>query len=193
MPTRARSWMITAASVAALSCASGCLDNKLEDTAVAKQSYIAQQRDFADYLDWMAFPRDVTEEHGGVVGTTTIYVKELPPEGEHEFPVGALLVKTMKPVDTSTLTIHAMAKRGSGFNAKGASGWEFFEMLPTKTGTPAILWRGEEPPSGEIYLSLLTAKMATTAATTEQKCNDCHGNGTDGMLGDDIVELIKQP
>jgi hypothetical protein len=192
MATRADILASAVLCAAVLSCASGCLDNKL-DPSDAPTVYLAQQTDFADYLKWMAFPSDVTEEHGGVIGTTTIYVKELPPANEHAFPVGALVVKTMKAIDSDTMTIHAMAKRGSGFNADGALGWEYFELILQKNGTPAILWRGEQPPSGEMYQSLLGTTTPSTAAATEGNCNDCHASGTDGMLGNDIVDLIKRP
>lgn len=179
----------------ALTGLAACLDNKLEadETPVGvKKVFIAQTRDFAPYQDWMVFKHDVSTEHGGLVGTTTTYVSELPDTTTHTFPIGAILIKTIKTASSDSLTIHAMTKRGSGFNADGALGWEYFELQLTSKGTPIILWRGEAPPSGEMYQALLGASN-TDQPTTEGKCNDCHANGKDGMLGDDIVGLLGDP
>jgi hypothetical protein len=174
--------------------AGACLDNELEPstTTGVKRVFIAQTRDFAPYKEWMVYEHDVSTEHGGLVGTTTKYVSEMPDATTHEFPIGSMLVKSVKALSADALTIHAMAKRGSGFNANGARGWEYFELQLNSKGVPYILWRGEEPPSGEQYQALLGA-TATDQPTTEGKCNDCHAGGKDGMLGDDIVELLDDP
>ena len=51
---------------------SACLDNKLEEQqGSAPNVFIAQQGDFADYQKWMTFDKDVPDDHGGVIGTTT--------------------------------------------------------------------------------------------------------------------------
>lgn len=169
-------------------CASACLDNKLEpgQEVAASGSFLAQQRDFAPYKDWMTFENDVTTDHGGVIGTTTVYLNELPENGQ--FPVGTITLKTSKAANSDDITVHAMAKRGKGFNTQGAAGWEYFELLLSKSGAPYILWRGEKPPSGEMYQALPGAKMASA---TEGNCNDCHADGKDGMLGDDLVNLLN--
>ena len=174
--------------------ASACLDNELEPTTEAsvRRVFIAQTSDFAKYQDWMVFKHDVSTEHGGLVGTTTTYVSELPDATTHTFAIGAILIKTIKMASSDVLTIHAITKRGSGFNADGTLGWEFFELLLNSKGVPYILWRGEEPPSGEQYQALLGASK-TDRPETEGKCNDCHAGGRDGMLGDDIVGLLGDP
>ena len=174
--------------------AGACLDNELEPTTVAgvKKVFIAQTRDFAPYQEWMEFKHDVATEHGGLVGSMTTYVSEMPDTTTHEFAIGSMLVKSVKTPNSDALTIHAMSKRGSGFNAEGARGWEYFELQLNNKGVPYILWRGEQPPSGEQYQALLGASK-TDQPTTEGKCNDCHAAGKDGMLGDDIVELLDDP
>jgi hypothetical protein len=171
----------------------GCLDNKLEDTGDAgvKRVFIAQTHDFANYMDWTTSEQNVMDDHGGVIGTTTVYLSETPDKDTHEFPIGAILVKTMKPVDSDDMTIHAMSKRGSGFNAKGALGWEYFELLLSKTDVPYILWRGETPPSGEMYQVLLGANNRSSGATPEGDCNSCHASGQDGLLGDSVLGLLN--
>jgi hypothetical protein len=169
----------------------GCLDNKLaEGPAAERDVFIAQQRDFAKYLDWMIFEHDVQNDHGGVVGKTTVYLNELPPEESKGFPVGTMLLKTMRPVDSADMSIHAMVKRGSGFNPKGALGWEFFELaLSKKSGAPFILWRGEDPPSGEQYQLLLGANNLMPMAD-ESDCNSCHAYAKDGTF-DSVADLLK--
>jgi hypothetical protein len=174
----------------------GCLDNKLaEDPASAvgeKRVFIAQQRDFGEYRDWMTYEKDVTDDHGGVVGTTTVYLNEMPEDGAEKFPVGTMLVKTMEPADASRLTIHAMVKRGSTFNAMGALGWEFFELALNKNQVPIILWRGADPPSGEMYQQLLSKNDIAPSTMDEASCNSCHANAHDGTF-DDIADLLTSP
>jgi hypothetical protein len=166
-----------------------CLDNTLGDDPVgARKVFIAQQRDFANYTQWMPFHNDVVEDHGGVVGTTDMYLNQLPTEGSSTFAVGTMIVKVMHAVDSDMTTVHAMTKRGNGFNPNGAQGWEYFELLLDKDGTPVILWRGEDAPTGEQYQLLIGT---STMTTTETSCNSCHANGNDGMLGDDIAGLLK--
>jgi len=170
-----------------------CLDNKLEEDGAqsgARSVFIAQTRDFAKYEDWMQFEHDVTTEHGGLSGTTTTYVSELPDATTHQFAPGAILVKTLKMSNSDSVTIHAMAKRGTGYNLDGALGWEYFELQLNSKRVPYILWRGAEPPSGEEYQALLGANNISDQPMTEGRCNDCHAAGKDGMLGDDIVELL---
>lgn len=168
-----------------------CLDNELEPTAdgAAPSTYFAFARDFAPYKDWMTSETDVQDDHGGIVGKTTVYVSKMPDKQTHAFDVGSMLVKTMAPSGTDELTIHAMSKRGVGFNVSGAQGWEYFELLLNSDGSPFILWRGAAPPSGEMYQSLLTANDRS-GQQLEGDCNSCHADGRDGMLGDDVLELL---
>lgn len=169
---------------------SACLDNKLDTDDVERTTeFIASTSDFAKYKDWMSFARDITSEHDGVLGTTTIYVRELP--NAQKFAIGSLIVKTMQANDTNELTIHAMSKRGGTFNSTGAVGWEYFELMLNKAGTPYILWRGEKPPTGEQYRLLLGS--TNTSTTTESDCNTCHDSGHDGVLGDDLNSLFTAP
>ena len=189
-------------SIAALPLALGlcaCLDNKLapNDAAdggtVPKRVFLAAQRDFADFRDWMTYAKDVPDDHGGIAGTTTVYLNEMPPEGADKFPVATMLVKTMAPADGSRLTIHAMVKRGGTFNPKGTIGWEFFELALNKSDVPIILWRGDEPPDGEMYQQLLSkADIAPDMMGEEQSCNDCHASARDGTF-DDIADLLTAP
>jgi hypothetical protein len=168
-------------------CACACLDDKLAAMPVgAKTTFIANNSDFANYSDWMTFEQDVTDDHGGLAGKTTVYLNKLPPSGATAYPIGTIIVKTMQASDSDTFSIHAMAKRGNGFNPSGTRGWEFFELaLNKKTSLPYYLWRGEDPPSGEQYQAILS-KNAVSPSMTEQKCNGCHAlpSFTDGTFGE---------
>src|SRR5678816_722926 len=53
------------------------------------------------------------------------------------YPTGTMIVKAFLP----SWELFAMAKRGGGFNAKGALGWEFFR-LKLVNDTPVIVSRG---------------------------------------------------
>ena len=53
-------------------------------------------------------------------------------------------------------------KRGAGFNADGAAGWEWFQLANGPGDAPTILWRGVGPSDGDAY-------GADTGG-----CNGCH-------------------
>jgi hypothetical protein len=165
-----------------------CLDDKLAKMPDGgpPRAFIAQDEDFTPYADWTSFNED--DKHGDGSGTTTVYLNKLPPKGATSFPVGTIVVKTMQATDGSMFSIHAMAKRGNGFNAAGARGWEFFELALNPKGVIFYLWRGENPPTGEQYRAILS-KNNVVASTPELKCNDCHKglsfrDGTSGHLAD---------
>jgi hypothetical protein len=191
MDTTVRALRTTAGSVLVALSLCACLDNKLADDATQTSSvFIAQRRDFADYSTWMTFEREVPNGHGGVAGTTTVYLNELPSMDARQFPIGTILVKTMQAADSGATNIHAMVKRGAGFNPKGTLGWEFFELaLAKKDGQAFWLWRGEKPPSGDQYQVLLgQAQMDPRDAETD--CNGCHANAKDGTFGE-LADLLK--
>jgi hypothetical protein len=59
-----------------------------------------------------------------------------------------------------------MAKRGCGFNAAGARGWEWMELSETPDGV-TVVWRGLGPPAGEVY------------GGDPAGCNSCHAACSD--------------
>jgi hypothetical protein len=162
------------------------------DAPVAeKKLFIAQNSSFKNYQDWTAFKITVKSEHEGLSGETAIYVSQLPNTETKTFPVGTILFKTTLVNGFDKPVVHAMSKRGSGFNADGALGWEYFELLMGKGDVPYILWRGSKPPAGEMYQALLGAMSVVRPMTTDADCNSCHEQGTDGALGDDVLTLIN--
>jgi hypothetical protein len=184
----------TAAALACVLSASACLDNQLDEDQVAgdKRVFIAQAGDFLSYEDWTSFERKTTSEHGGAEGTTKIYVSELP-DAEKKFPIGTILFKSTQLEGDERPVIHAMTKRGSGFNPRGVLGWEYFELFLGKSGAPLILWRGAEPPSGEQYQQLLGAENLDRPMVGEDgDCNGCHVTGEDGVLGEDLLRLLDE-
>lgn len=172
-----------------------CLDNQLDTDGEVevgqKNLFIAQTRDFRAYEDWMVFEHEQKADHGGLVGKVSVYVNELPDPETHLFPVGTILFKTMDIEGADRIIIHAMVKRSLSYNAQGALGWEYFELIFEADGTPVILWRGQDPPPDEKYQALLGAQNLDTSLETDGTCNSCHKDGQDGVLGKDLQELLN--
>lgn len=150
--------------------------------ADSASTFVAMQSDFADFATW-----DRTSVPGSETGTghgatsKSVYLNFLPEDGATEFAVGTMLVK-VTPVDDGR-AIHAMVKRGGGYNAEGAVDWEFFELVMADDGvTPVIDWRGIEPPFGSGYLCVIDE--GDTAVVAD--CNGCHMAGS----GNDFVHSI---
>jgi hypothetical protein len=82
--------------------------------------------------------------------------------------VGTIIVKEIINDDPTQNDMVARVKRGGTYNARGASGWEWFELRSTSDGVAGILWRGVGPPAGESYLG-----------NVDGGCNACHGGADD--------------
>ncbi len=138
-------------------------------------TFIALQRDFLDFEQWEAFgPPKASTGSTHLAGPFTVYLKARPPKGSTAFPVGTVIVKSAFPTELAgEEKLFAMAKRGGDFNADGAAGWEWFELVRSK-GVPVILWRGIGAPAGEHY------------SQVDGTCNDCHR----GSLGNDFVNSL---
>ncbi len=120
-------------------------------------SPIALASDFQGYETWESIVLPAVD--GGTAHSSdarTVFIKQRPPAGSTEFPVGTLIVKQM-PFNT-----FAMSKRGGTYNTNGAKGWEWFDLEHHSSGAVVIAWRGLGPPVGEEY-----GKSSAT-------CNDCH-------------------
>jgi hypothetical protein len=99
-------------------------------------------------------------------GPRTEYINTAPPHGSTAFPEGTIIVKELGANDPPNHHLFTMVKRGCGFNAGGAKGWEWMEIKEDGSGV-SILWRGAEPPAGEAYSS------------DASSCNSCHTGCTD--------------
>lgn len=135
------------------------------------ETFIALQSDFATFRSWPS-QGVATADTGHVTGDRVVYLNAEPEAGVTSFPVGTILVKTIQWEGGED--VHAMAKRGGGFNPDGAVGWEWFELVSAEDGTPVIKWRGASPPEGESYGSL-PGGSTDTADTITGDCNQCHG------------------
>lgn len=166
-------------------------------TGCADPGFVATEADFGGYETWTRFDRGeqpVPPSHPS--GQSVVFVSELPPPGATEFPTGTMIVRVTPGAlpDPGTWEVHGMVKRGAGFNADGARGWEFFDLLlwPDDSGhySPRILWRGTSPPQGNGY-------EAPEGGGVELACNHCHAAATDNdsVLGPelDLDSLLVPP
>jgi hypothetical protein len=159
-----------------LATAPGCflaLDHDMPE-GPEPERFIALERDFAGYTSWPSVVVGTAPIEGhATTGPRTVYVNMVPDEGADHFPVGTIFVKTGAGAEGTGGTgdqVHAMVKRGAGFNQSGARGWEWFEVgAPTTAGAP-IVWRGFEPPNGESYACLPGQPCGEGAGD----CNGCH-------------------
>ncbi len=138
----------------------------------AQEPFIALERDFQGFEGWTKVNLDGRPTLGAAhsAGEAHEYINELPAAGVKTFPVGTILVKTMKSerradagASAPGTDVFAMVKRGAGYNAKGTPGWEWFELRPRPDGSLGIVWRGVNPPDGEGY-----------GRDVSGGCNDCH-------------------
>ena len=155
---------VMAVTFAGLACGPGG-----ENPGATGSTFIALQKDFQGYDQWEPFPLADTSGTGDphADGPRTVYLNKRPPTGSTTFPVGTILVKAPTGPEADTRQTFAMVKRGGTYNAKGATGWEWFELGRATDGSTAIVWRGLGPPAGEGY--------GTAAAT----CNECHAAAKD--------------
>lgn len=131
------------------------------------EPFIALERDFQGFSTWKSFdlgfqPGDV--DLGEPPGTRTIFANQLPEGGMAKFPIGTIFVKKIVGEVPENDRVFGMVKRGAGYNAIGAVGWEWFELSLDAEGKVTILWRGVAPPPGMGYGTSLNGS-----------CNICHG------------------
>jgi len=156
----------------ALLCLAGC-QKTVPRTLPAREPFIALERDFQGFEAWTKVNLTSRAASGAAHAAEDAheYINQMPPPGSHTFPVGTILVKTMKSERRSAdagaapheTDVFAMVKRGAGYNGKGSPGWEWFELRPRADKTLGIVWRGINPPDGEGYGRDVTGG-----------CNDCH-------------------
>jgi hypothetical protein len=159
------------------------------EAAVPTGEYVAIERDFAGFDAWTRFDRGaqpVGPSHPD--GETFVYANHLPPRGSSAFPVGTILVRMTRPADPSsdpsTWEVHAMAKRGGGYNDDGALGWEYFdlqlEIAADGSRVPRIRWRGEDQTTGDGY--------TVPDGGVIFSCDHCHATAVDNdfVLGPEL-------
>ena len=130
--------------------------------------FIAMERDFQEFRSWgsLALPEAEAQGLTHRAGPGRVYANALPPVARPDFPVGTVLVKETVPDRLGRVRLLAMVKRGGGFNARGARGWEWFELEERSDHRVGIVWRGLGAPGGEEY-----------GGDPDGTCNSCHGSG----------------
>jgi hypothetical protein len=159
------------AAALVLSKATGCGGDGAAGEAIEPGTFLAFETSFRGYHQWEAFPVETADEIPNsphLAGKRTAYLNQRPPPGSTSFPVGTIIVKEIVNDDPTKSDVVARVKRGGTYNARGATGWEWFELRTPAEGTSGILWRGVGPPSGESYLG-----------NVEGGCNACHVGGDD--------------
>lgn len=137
-------------------------------------TFVAFASHFQGFHSWTSMPAvPPASADPGLHGTVPwrAYINRTPAKGMTSFPQGTIIVKETLEPDPTARKVFAMVKRGGGYNAQGATGWEFFELLNLPGDAPSIKWRGVGPPSGEMY------------GGDPNGCNGCHG----GARGNDFV------
>ena len=134
--------------------------------ADAGEPFLAFATSFQGFRSWPSYHSDGPRPGSyppDVLGPRTQYINQRPPHGQTTFPVGTMIVEAR---ESGERKIFAAAKRGGGYNPRGATGWEWFELREAADGRVSLAWRGLGPPAGQTYGS------ASGAST----CNECHGN-----------------
>jgi hypothetical protein len=151
------------ACVAALASCGGA-SSDASDPAPPLTTKIAFADDFAGYHGWTSFACGIGSlGNDHLQGPRRVYLNRLPPAGATAFPIGTIFVKESGDGPPETRHVFASVKRGGGFNASGAVGWEWFELANGPGDRPLILWRGFGPSNGDAYGGDATGG-----------CNGCH-------------------
>jgi hypothetical protein len=146
----------------AVACLAGCPPP--DTVADAPSTFIAFTESFQPFRTWTSFHSDGpgSDEYPnnpGVLGPRTQYINQIPPPGSKQFPVGTMIVEVR-----DSGSIFASVKRGGGYNADGATNWEYFELTEGSDAnkTVTMVWRGVGPPLGDTY------------GGDPNGCNSCH-------------------
>jgi hypothetical protein len=132
-------------------------------------TFLAVGSSFTGFRTWEKFP--IAAGPNGTIhtaGARTEYLNRAPPPGSTSFPVGTIIVKESDDEPLVSRQIFARVKRGGGYNAKGAVGWEWFELENVDEQRVTLIWRGVGPPVGEVY-----------GGDPDGGCNGCHGVAKD--------------
>jgi len=122
---------------------------------------------FNNFCNWNSAPAMNSEDAGDGVhsgGPLTVYWNNSPHHGSTTFPKGTIILKESQESNSSMRTAFAMVNRGCGYNADGATNWEWWSLADNGNCTMTMLWRGPVPLMTEVY----SGKPAGD-------CNGCHG------------------
>lgn len=158
--------LVAAASVVV---AAGCTSGTEDDPPVG-DTFIAFATNFTGYQDWEETVIDTGTVPASthLTGKRVVFINKKPPPGSTTFPVGTIIVKQLEENPDGEIQVFAMVKRGGGYNSKGATDWEWFELQDLDDEKVKIVWHGVGPPVGEKY-----------AGDPNGGCNVCHGGAAD--------------
>lgn len=164
--------MLRAVPLLAILC-SGCVldfDTEGRGEAEVREPFIVFQRDFAPFRSWDVYvlPDTGLRSGHGSLSPSYMYVtgtRDTPFDAP--LPVGTIIVRTRELGPPEEWTVHAMVKRGGGYNEEGAVGWEWFDLRLDAEGTPIIVWRGEGDASDP-------GTYGPDVDGSPLGCNDCH-------------------
>jgi hypothetical protein len=142
---------VASGALAAPGCGGG--ERPARASPPARAPFIALERDFQGFRLWEAIPLPTRAPSGitHLAGRRTEYLNARPAAGTRTYPVGTILVKEIDAGAPEGHQLVAMVKRGGGYNARGARGWEWFELRDRGDGSVGIVWRGLNAPDGESY------------------------------------------
>ncbi|MFO0613773.1 MAG: hypothetical protein U0414_14370 [Polyangiaceae bacterium] len=151
-------------ALAAVAIGAGC-STGADDAAPPGDTFIAFATNFTGYHDWSETVIEGTSTPASthLAGRRVVYINKKPPAGSTEFPVGTIIVKELEDNADGELQVFGMVKRGGGYNSKGATDWEWFELQNLPEDKVKIVWHGVGPPAGEKY-----------AGDPNGGCNVCH-------------------
>jgi hypothetical protein len=164
------------ASTLALTLFSVCTACALElDTAglaaeEVREPFIAFQRDFSEFMTWEMHElpdTGVRSGHGSLPPSFMYVTGARAAAFGDPLPVGTMIVRTRENGHPTEWTVHAMVKRGGGYNTGGATGWEWFDLRLDDRGAPFIVWRGEGDAADP-------GTYGPDVDGTPLACNDCH-------------------
>jgi hypothetical protein len=151
--------------------------------ASAPTVFIADTGDFDGFRSWwsVAITADVAPGDSHLNGPRHVFLKQHPPPGSKEFPVGTIIVKETDPGPITQRSVFAMVKRGGDFDPTGAKNWEWFQLANMTNGAESIVWRGPGPAGGGAYG---TGPLGG--------CNACHESAasTDYVLTPELEDMI---
>lgn len=127
-------------------------------------TFVAFERNFQGFRDWAGGSFEELPARGQThfAGQQRYFISG-PARRGREFPVGTLIVKQAQLDARPEGQLFGMVKRGRSYNASGALGWEWFELVERDDDSVAIKWRGVSAPTGEGY-----------GNDPHGTCNACH-------------------
>lgn len=150
----------------------GCSNAAEDGDEPEPEHYLPIVSDFQGYREWTSFAVDDAPGDGVVhlTGPRRVYINRLPAVGATEFPVGTLIVKELEVGAIPERKVFAMAKRerDASYNATGAEGWEWWELVNTDELHVDKVWSGVGPPAGEMY-----------GGDPNASCNSCHASAAE--------------